>query len=80
MVRSSSNIVNLARRAAVVLYLQQHGPSTTTQLARALGLKPATMNQWLFRNQQHYFEWVRMPNYRWLLLEEEPVVRETCVL
>ena len=61
------------RRAAVARFLKQHGPSTTAQLARALQLKPAALNQWLFANRKRYMLWERMPNYRWLPLDEEPL-------
>ena len=68
---------SLVRRAAVAHYLKENGPSTTAQLARVLKLKPAALNQWLFANRKRYMLWERMPNYRWLPLDEEPSDEET---
>jgi hypothetical protein len=61
------------RVEAVIYFIQKEGPLTSAQLARRLRLPPARTNQWMRAQSWRFKLWVRMPNRRWLLLDEEPV-------
>lgn len=70
--KTEPEVLRHHRVCAVRYFLKTEGPLTSAQLARRLYLPTTRVNQWMQAQSWRFDLWVRMPNMRWLLLEEEP--------
>lgn len=61
------------RIRAILYFLRKEGPLSSADLGRRLCQPTSRIHQWMIAEAARSNRWVRMPNHKWLLTDEEPV-------